>query len=144
MTDPTPSCSAAYATSNSGWATGRRTSPPAACSPTPVNPPPLRRCLRHAAIHPPQQPPATATPPPKRVCFTLAPTPLPSAADSGTVIPGTPARFFEGPEEAPSSRYPQGNCGQPAWQRDYIFFAAYKTSFPFLGFPPWIKSWGCM
>jgi hypothetical protein len=57
MTDPTPFCSAAYATSKSSWATGRRTSPP-----------PLRRCRRHAAtprssrLPLPHRPSASASP----------------------------------------------------------------------------------
>ena len=60
----------------------------------------------------------------KPVHLKLAPTPPPAVADPGTVFPGKPVRFFARPGEASSSRYPQGNRGLPAWQRDYTFFAA--------------------
>jgi hypothetical protein len=47
----------------------------------------------------------------RRVRFDL--TPQPAAADSGTVFPAQPGRFFERPEEATKSRYPRRQRGPP-------------------------------
>ncbi len=67
----------------------------------------LKPCIRGATIPmaaPPRKQPAAAAPP-KLVCYNLAPTPPPAAADPGTIFfPGKPARFFAHPGEASSSR----------------------------------------
>jgi hypothetical protein len=52
--------------------------------------------------------------PTKGVCFNLMPAPLCAAADSGTIFPSMPTRFFACPEEASSSCYQQRNRGPPA------------------------------
>jgi hypothetical protein len=131
-TAPTPSSSAASATSGSSWMTGRTTSPPPSSSPAPAVRPSPQRCRPGAAIPtaaPPrhcrsrrEQPAPEA--PPKPVRFNLAPTSPPAAADPGTIFPGKPARFSARSGEASPSRYPQRNRGPPAWQWDYTFFAA--------------------
>ena len=55
----------------------------------------------------------------RRVRFDL--TPQPAAADSGTVFPAQPCRFFESPEEATKSRYPRRQRGPPAALTDYVY-----------------------
>ena len=59
----------------------------------------------------------------KRVQFTLPP--LPAAADSGTVFPGTPARFFARPEHTSTRRNPHPTS-RP-WHTDYTFLAHFAT-----------------
>ncbi len=59
-----------------------------------------RRCPR---LHPTADPPPPPTRERRRVRFDL--TPQPVSADSGTVFPAQPGRFFERPEEATKSRY---------------------------------------
>jgi hypothetical protein len=54
----------------------------------------------------------------------LLSTPPPAVADSKTAFPGMPARFLACSEKALSSCYPRFHRGTPAWQLDYIFFAA--------------------
>ncbi len=58
------------------------------------------------------------------VLVTVTPQPMPGAADSGTVFPGTPARFFACPEKALASWCLQCNRRPPACQQDYTFFTA--------------------
>jgi len=84
-------------------------------SSTPTAAPPTRGRPR---LHPIADPP----PPPtlrrrRRVRFNLPP----AAADSGTVFPVQPDRFFERPEEATNSRYPRRQRGPPPHLRDYNF-----------------------
>ncbi len=66
----------------------------------------------------------TAADPPPRVRFDL--TPQPAAADSGTVFPAQPCRFFECPEEATKSCYPRRQCGPPPGLKDYSFFLSHR------------------
>jgi hypothetical protein len=74
------------------------------------------------------RPAAAELPPPnrkrRRVRFDL--TPQPAAADSGTVFPAQPCRFFERPEEATKSRYPRRQCGPPPALKDYSFFLSHR------------------
>jgi hypothetical protein len=86
-----------------------------------------RRLHPHGGAMPARQDLPAAAGLPKRVSFNLTPTPLPVAADPGTVFPGKPTRFFARPGEVSSSRYPQCNRGPPAWQRDFTFFATSRS-----------------
>jgi hypothetical protein len=80
----------------------------------------------------PKLPVADPPPPPtpkrgrKRVRFLLTPQ-LPAAADSGTVFPATPGRFFARPEEASTRRYPQRTRGPAHWLQDFTFLAAHHN-----------------
>jgi len=85
-------------------------------------------------VWPCREPPTTAAPP-KHVSFNLTPS-TPMAADPGIVFPGRTARFFACTGEASSSRYLQLNCGLPAWQRDYTFFAETKKLRGVMSAPP--------
>ncbi len=63
-------------------------------------------------LHPPTDPPPSQTRERQRVRFNLTPQPS-AAADSGTVFPVQPDRFFGRPEEATKSRYSRHNAGPP-------------------------------
>jgi hypothetical protein len=94
-----------------------RLKPCSASTPT-ASPPTRGRPRLHIAADPPPPP----TPPRRerrRVRFDL--TPQPAAADSGTVFPAQPSRFFVRPEEATKSRYPRRQRGPPAALTDYVY-----------------------
>jgi hypothetical protein len=86
-----------------------RLKPCSASTPT-ATPPTRGRPRLHIAPDPPPPPPPPSRER-RRVRFDL--TPQPAAADSGTVFPAQPCRFFERPEEATKSRYPRRKRGPP-------------------------------
>ena len=83
--------------------------PPQALQPQHADSGPADPRTPPAAPH--RRPATTPTRERRRVRFDL--TPQPAAADSGTVFPAQPGRFFERPEEATKSPYPAENAGRP-------------------------------
>ncbi len=92
------------------------------CSPSTPTATPLTRA--RPRLHPTADPSPPPTPERRQVRFDL--TPQPAAADSGTVFPTQPGRFFERPEEATKSRYPCRQCGPPPGLKDYSFFLSHR------------------
>jgi hypothetical protein len=91
-------------------------------SSTPTASPPTRGRPR---LQPAADPPPPPTRERRRVRFDL--TPQPAAADSGTVFPAQPCRFFERPEEATKSRYPADSAGRPQPSRTTASFSLIAT-----------------
>ena len=98
-----------------------RLKPCSASTPT-ATPPTRGRPRLHIAPDPPPPPPPPSRER-RRVRFDL--TPQPAAADSGTVFPAQPCRFFERPEEATKSRYPRRQRGPPP-DLAYSFLPAHR------------------
>ena len=96
-----------------------RLKPCSSSTPT-ASPPTPGRPRLHTAANPLPPPPRRER---RRVPFDL--TPQPAAADSGTVFPAQPCRFFERPEEATKSRYPRRQRGPPP-DLAYSFLPAYR------------------
>ncbi len=116
------SSSAACTPSSSRWAARRTRSLLPASSP--AAPARRQRPRRRPWLHPTANPPPPRTRERRRVRLDL--NPQPAAADSGTVFPAQPGRFFERPEEATKSRYAHRQRGPPPGLKDYSFFLSHR------------------